>query len=309
MSADVYILEGGVWKKVSDAYTYNGSAWDKISTVYYWNGSAWKESFTGGFVVSKTFSSGQTNNFNIAAEATAAGWDGTTIIIANLTIPNGAYLGSSSTSTYALETASMVAGSTVNLTINSGGFLVGRGGAGGGGAGQSITTLSTGSVGGPALNVINSINFNLTNNGTIGGGGGGGGGGNGGDDWYQNAGFQGGPGGGGAGFGTGGPATNNANQSHMASDPGGTGTHNAGGAGKQSLLLAGEYNNGSTGGTGGNGGLLGTGGNSGLNNGQGLNASLTYQSGSPGGAAGVAINGWSTITVITEGTISGAKNN
>lgn len=55
MSADVYILEGGVWKKVSDAYTYNGSAWDKISTVYYWNGSAWKESFTGGFVVSKTF--------------------------------------------------------------------------------------------------------------------------------------------------------------------------------------------------------------------------------------------------------------
>ena len=93
----------------------------------------------------------------------------------------------------------------------------------------------------------------------------------------------------------------------MASDPGGNGTHNAGGAGKQSLLLAGEYNNGSTGGTGGNGGLLGTVGNSGLNNGNGYY--LTYQSGSPGGAAGVAINGWSRTNAITAGTILGAKNN
>jgi len=307
MSADSYIYEGGVWKKVSDAYTYKSSTWNKVSTIYYWNGSAWVESFTGGFVINKTFNSGQTSNFNIATEATAAGWDGTTIIIANLTIPQGAYLGSSSTSTYALETTSLVAGSTVNLTINSGGFLVGKGGTGGAGAGQTITTGSTGTVGGPALNVITGINFNLTNNGTIGGGGGGGGGGNGGDDWFQNAGYQGGPGGGGAGFGIGGPATSNANQSHMASDPGGNGSHNLSGAGKQSLLLAGEFNNGSTGGTGGNGGLLGTVGNSGLNNGQGY--IVTYQSGSPGGAAGVAINGWSVITVITAGTISGAKNN
>ena len=176
MSADSYIYESGVWKKVSDAYTYNGSAWNKVSTIYYWNGSAWKESFSGGFVLNKTFNSGQTNNFNIATEATAAGWDGSTIIIANLTIPSGAYLGSSSTSTYSLETTSMVAGSTVNLTLNSGGFLVGRGGTGGGGAGSSVSTASTGTTGGPALNVISGITFNLTNNGTIGGGGGGGGG-------------------------------------------------------------------------------------------------------------------------------------
>ena len=307
MSADSYIYESGVWKKVSDAYTYNGSAWNKVSTIYYWNGSAWKESFSGGFVLNKTFNSGQTNNFNIATEATAAGWDGSTIIIANLTIPSGAYLGSSSTSTYSLETTSMVAGSTVNLTLNSGGFLVGRGGTGGGGAGQSVTTASTGTAGGPALNVISGITFNLTNNGTIGGGGGGGGGGNGGDDWFSNAGYQGGPGGGGAGFGTGGVATNNANQSHMISDPGGNGTHNSGGSGKQSALKAGEANNGSTGGTGGNGGSLGSTGNNGLNNGVGY--IVTYNSGSPGGAAGVAINGWSRITVGTEGTILGAKNN
>ena len=308
MSADSYIYEGGVWKKVSDAYTYNGSAWNKVSTIYYWNGSAWKESFSGGFVVNKTFNSGQTNNFNIATEATAAGWDGTTIIIANLTIPSGAYLGSSSTSTYALETALLAAGSTVNLTIVNGGFLVGRGGAGGAGAGSSITTGSTGGNGGSALNVITGINFNLTNNGTIGGGGGGGGGGNGGADWYTEGNFNGGPGGGGAGFGTGGPRTVAVRTAQVGtSTAAANGTHNTGGAGLQSTLVAGESNNGSSGGTGGSGGSLGASGNTGLNNGSG--AVATYNSGSPGGAAGVAINGWSTITVVTEGTILGAKNN
>ena len=55
MSADSYIYESRVWKKVSDAYTYNGSSWNKVSTIYYWNGSVWKESFTGGFVLNKTF--------------------------------------------------------------------------------------------------------------------------------------------------------------------------------------------------------------------------------------------------------------
>ena len=148
MSADSYIYESGVWKKVSDAYTYNGSSWNKVSTIYYWNGSVWKESFTGGFVLNKTFNTGQTNNFNIATEATAAGWDGTTIIIANLTIPSGAYLGSSSTSTYSLETTSMVASSIVNLTINSGGFLVGRGGTGGAGKASSMTGSSVTRAGG-----------------------------------------------------------------------------------------------------------------------------------------------------------------
>ena len=193
------------------------------------------------------------------------------------------------------------------MTIDAGGFLVGRGGTGGVGAGQTVTAASTGAVGGPALNVITAIDFNLTNNGTIGGGGGGGGGGNGGDDWVVDAGFQGGPGGGGAGFGTGGTYTNNSNASHMWSDPGGTGTHNSGGAGVGSAVKPGDANNGSYGGTGGLGGNLGSNGNSGLNNGSGYYT--TYSSGSPGGAAGVAINGWSTITVLTEGVIHGAKNN
>ena len=307
MSESTYILEGGVWKLVADGYIYESGAWKKISGMYYWNGSAWVSSFSTGFTLAKTFSTGSTNNYDIATEATAAGWDGVAIINATLVIPSGAYIGSTSTGTYSLETTGIPTGSTVNLTIDAGGFLVGRGGTGGVGAGSSVTAASTGAVGGPALNVITAIDFNLTNNGTIGGGGGGGGGGNGGDDWVVDAGFQGGPGGGGAGFGTGGTYTNNANASHMWSDPGGTGTHNSGGAGVGSAVKPGDANNGSYGGTGGLGGSLGAVGNNGLNNGSGYYA--TYSSGSPGGAAGVAINGWSTITVVTEGVIHGAKNN
>ena len=311
MSADSYIYEGGVWKKVSDAYTYKSSTWNKVSTIYYWNGSAWVESFTKGFVFSKTLS-GTTTNFNVATEATAQGWNGVDSVIANITLATSAIVRSSSINSYAFDTVGLVANSTVNLTVGAAAYIVGLGGTGAMGSFSVVipypqTGYSNGAPGGPAMNILSTINMSLTNNGTIGGGGGGGGGGNGGDDWFQNAGYQGGPGGGGAGFGIGGPATSNANQSHMASDPGGNGSHNLSGAGKQSLLKSGEYNNGSTGGTGGNGGLLGTVGNSGLNNGQGY--IVTYQSGSPGGAAGVAINGWSVITVITAGTISGAKNN
>ena len=315
MSANNYYWNGSAWVKVSKAYYWDGSAWKVVNNTYYWNGSAWLEAFTQGFVVSKTFDTGTTLNYNIATVASDAGWDGSAIIIANLTVPSGAYLGSSSTSTYALETESMSANSIVTLTIDSGGYIVGKGGSGGRGAEDYIRTYSSypaygehseGGPGGPAINAISGITFNLTNNGVIGGGGGGGGGGNGGADWPTNGNFWGGPGGGGAGFGRGGPLTPDVSTAHVVSDAAADGTVSAGSTGLQSTLKAGEANNGSYGGTGGNGGSLGSAGADGGNNGNG--AVATYGTGSPGGPAGDAIDGWSNITVTTEGTISGDKN-
>ena len=315
MSANNYYWNGSAWVKVSKAYVYESSVWKVVNNIYYWNGSAWLEAFTQGFIVSKTFSTGTTLNYDIASVASDDGWNGSDIIIANLTVPSGAYLGSSSISTYALETDNMSANSIVNLTIDSGGYIVGKGGSGGRGADDSIRTYasfptygehSEGGPGGPAINAISGITFNLTNNGVIGGGGGGGGGGNGGADWYTNGNFWGGPGGGGAGFGRGGPLTPDISTAHVVSDAAADGTVSAGSTGLQSTLKAGEANNGSYGGTGGNGGSLGSAGADGANDGNGY--IVTWATGSPGGDAGAAIDGWSNITVATEGTISGDKN-
>lgn len=55
MASSFYIIEGGVWKKVSEASIYTGSAWESVSNIYYWNGSAWVKGFTKGFEFSKTF--------------------------------------------------------------------------------------------------------------------------------------------------------------------------------------------------------------------------------------------------------------
>src|SRR5262249_5069327 len=94
-----------------------------------------------------------------------------------VTIASGVVIGSTSTSTPALDTGSFPAGSTLNLVNN--GVITGRGGPGGtGGSVTSITTCSSGlagGVGGPALQLR--IATVVTNNGSIWGGGGGGGGG------------------------------------------------------------------------------------------------------------------------------------
>ena len=117
--------------------------------------------------------SSNTTNGNLASLATAAGWNGTSKVVA--TINAGVYVSSNSTATPGLTISGSFPGG-VELVNN--GFIIGMGGAGGnggtGGAG------STGSTGGTALSVSTAVS--ITNNGTIGGGGGGGGGG--GRGWY-----------------------------------------------------------------------------------------------------------------------------
>ncbi len=82
-------------------------------------------------------------------------------------IEAGVIIGSSSTSAYALETGNWPSGAMVTLKVNSGAYVVGKGGTGG-------TPTVNGEAGGNAI--LLDHNLTLTNSGVIGGGGGGGGG-------------------------------------------------------------------------------------------------------------------------------------
>ena len=86
---------------------------------------------------------------------------------AKFVIDSGVIIGSNSTSTEAINTGSWPAGATITLQLNSGSFVVGKGGDGdtiGGGGGEA---------GGDAIHLAHDLT--LINNGVIGGGGGGGG--------------------------------------------------------------------------------------------------------------------------------------
>ena len=306
MSANNYYWNGSAWVKVSKAYYWNGSAWKVVNNTYYWNGSAWLESFTQGFVFSKTFS-GTTTDFNTATEATSQGWNGTDIVIASLTLSSAAIIKSGSINNYAFETTGLSAGSTINLTLDSGTYIVGKGGKGAIGSFSVVIPYpsagySNGQPAGPAMNVLSGITLNLTNNGTIGGGGGGGGGGNGGEAFPSYGSFQGGSAGGGAGYGEGGPVNPGQASAYVSGPAGNAGTLTAGGAGVGTINTHSSF-----GGTGGNGGTLGVAGVNAVNGGSAPYG--MYSSAGSGGPAGVAINGWSNVTVTTEGTILGAKNN
>lgn len=81
-----------------------------------------------GVVFTTTIAS-NTNNYNLINAATAAGWDGVSVLNANVTINPGVTIGSTSASTAAFLIGSLPAGSTVTVTNN--GTIVGKGGNGG----------------------------------------------------------------------------------------------------------------------------------------------------------------------------------
>lgn len=244
-----------------------------------------------------TISTNQTNA-NLASLATAAGWNGSSKVVA--TIGSGVYISSNSTGTPALTVNGSFPGG-VEL-VNSG-YIVGMGGAGGAGKNNnsgSITGGAAGSSGGGALSVSTSIT--ITNNGTIGGGGGGGGGGGTAFYIYGMCGpaeiRAGGGGGGGrssaaanSSAGAGGSASGGT--SPRAGSAGGAGTVSAAGGGGAGGSASGVY-----GGTGGSGGGWGSSGNSG-NSGGGA----PYTSGGlGGGAGGYAVSGNGYITWVATGT-------
>jgi hypothetical protein len=202
-------------------------------------------------------------NYNLRLAAIAAGWDQVSPLSAFVTVDTGVVIGSSSTATPAFTVAgSYPAGSSINLTINTGANIVGAGGAGdsliyfpGGGGG--------GTSGGTALAAagVTGATITITNNGVIAGGGGGGGSGG-----VGTASEGAGGGGAGAIIGVGGKGLN-------SQTSGKNGTNTTGGAGG--------------GGAGGAGGNLGVAG---------------VASGSAPGAAGAATTGAANATWLATGT-------
>lgn len=253
--------------------------------------------------------SADTTNYNLRNAAVAAGWNGTTPLIASVTINSGVYVSANSTGTWAFDTGSIPAGSTLTLVNN--GFIVGMGGAGSAG-GDPALGAAGGSPGGPALRAQAAIS--VTNNGTIAGGGGGGGGGN--IMWafaYKGSTGYNAPGGGGGGGRSGrtnsapGPGTTASGSVTRHAAAGGAGTVSAAGGGGLGAIAADS----STGVTG-YGGTGGAGGGWGATGGTGGTASNSSGSvtgaGCAGGAGGAAVNGNSFITWVANGTRLGSIN-
>lgn len=234
-----------------------------------------------------TYSASSTTRTNVrndvAKQYGYIGQDGPVAV--NVLVKTGVVLGGGTTSNPSVATGAWPAGSTMVITLESGAYIAGAGGAGGSGFLASSSGGTAGAAGGDALNVT--VNAALINYGTVQGGGGGGGGGA--ARILSGVATQGGSGGGGAGAnaGSGGPIIQSA-----ASTAGLAGSFTAGGAG-------GVLGAGAAGGTGGAPGVAGSAGQSGTT------------AGAAGGASGTAIkvntgNGYS-LTKIVAGTILGPE--
>ena len=229
-----------------------------------------------------------TKNYNIKSAVGGSYSSGKTIV--NLTINSGVIVGSTSTSTYALDTGSgWATGDVINITNN--GYIAGHGGNGG----QAKDSHSypfkhgyLGTAGGSSINLQWNITTFSNTSGYVYSGGGGGGGGGAGD---TNRGWKGG-GGAGSSVGLRGVGTD----VYEPAENGGLthggygGWHVTGGYGSGGALNAnGLHGFDATHESGGGGGGGGGGGASG---GRGGNGSMTFylEPGGAGGGHGKAIN-------------------
>jgi hypothetical protein len=236
---------------------------------------------TTSFVFTTSISA-NLQNFNLSSSALAAGWNGVTSLTATITINNGVYVWSDTTSVAAFTVTSLPAGSTVNI-VNYG-FIIGKGGKGGNTTYNNVTTAPT--AGGPAMSL--GYNINLTNNSYIAGGGGGGA-------------SAVGTGGGGAGGGEGGDFTGFGNQYLTAAGGAGGAPGLAGSNGAQVTGSSGGSAYGAGGGGGGGRILPGVGGV------QGDQSGSQYQGlgGGAGGGGGV----YDAFGYNCDSTAGGSANN
>lgn len=219
------------------------------------------------------FNIASSNNVDLRAAAIAQGWDQSSKVIATVT---GAIGGTSSGAPAFTISGSFPSG--VELVINAGASITGKGGDG------NTSASPAAKAGGAAMVITTTVK--ITNNGIIGGGGGGGG--------YFN-------GGGGAGKNGGssaGPAA--PTLTNGGSSAGGMAGGAAGSRGTDA-----SYDNG-----GGGGGLGASGGDSTSNT---SDADPTDPGGYViasygGGLPGAAVQGNANVTWITLGTIYGARN-
>jgi len=241
-----------------------------------------------GYGKSSQFSftvSSSAQNANLRTLALAAGWNGSSKVVA--TVASGVYLWSNTTATAGLIINGSWPGG-VDLINN--GFIMGMGGRGGGSSGASSTYAGP-TAGGPAISLGVSCAI-TSSSGYIGGGGGGGGGSGGGGPLASIAGA-----GGGAGGGKGGDAYY-VPKSGVAYQVGGAGG-SLGGTGGNGVGTAGTVPTG--GGSGGGGGgaaastahraMSGAGGGRILPGTGGARGTQTGLGGAGGSAGGVGANG------------------
>lgn len=195
--------------------SYRGTVWytDAGASGTFTSTNLGFDQFYGKRLTAPTFSfsiaSNQTNA-DLRSLALAAGWNGSSAVIA--TVNSGIYIYSTSTGT---------AGLTINgswpggVTLVNNGYIMGMGGAGG------VYGVSSGTAGGSAISI--GVNCTITNNSYIGGGGGGGAS-NGGTNFAPG-------GGGGAGGGAGGSARTDFNRTNTGGTGGGVGASGSNGAG------------------------------------------------------------------------------
>lgn len=268
-----------------------------------------------------TISAAYTTSYNVKTQMIAAGWNGSDPALVNLTINTSAtVVGGTNTSVAAIYVDRLDPTALSQVTITNYGKILGRGGSGGRGwnlAGDfrdGITGSSggePGGAGGTALYVSSTTRIN--NFGRISGGGGGGGAGQAGFilSYYLNGVVDSGGGGGGAPFGArrNPPSLGGVGGGFFAGTAG-VGTVSAGGAGGASQARTGlGYSNLTNIGDGGPGGGYATAGTQGEVMGTffylGPLTGLYVRK--SGGAAGAVWRGNSFITIIRNGTITGAK--
>ena len=81
----------------------------------------------GPFLFFRTITTNQTD-YNLYNAMTAAGWNGQTPVLVDLTINSGVVIGASANTVSAFTVNSLPTGSSVKITNN--GYIVGRGGQG-----------------------------------------------------------------------------------------------------------------------------------------------------------------------------------
>lgn len=130
---------------------------------------------SGPFLFIRTISTNQVD-YNLNTALTAAGWNGTSPVVANITIASAVQFTASANTIPAFTVGVLPTGSSIYITNN--GYIVGRGGQGIGKGYPSNTsynlTAPASANGGVALSVSSAVSINNAS-GTIGGGGGAGG--------------------------------------------------------------------------------------------------------------------------------------
>lgn len=336
MPIETHIFASGSYRKAKEIHVKVGNTWLDCKEKWVNDNGVWRLVFHKFFEFNADISG---YNYNLRTAALAAGWDGITPVQANLRVVGNlgskppaipAYnpddrdynqLRRARMAEYAnypaFDSGNLPAGSEINLTVLSGVYLVGAGGAGG--AAYATTNQSyrpdsgltlwphlweNGGAGSPAIRT--SVKLNITNNGVIGGGGGGGAGGLGAVSQSYWAGkkfnsfTEGGYGGGGAGMIIGEPIPYPPNIDAPRSSFGYPGTISNGGAGGSAWIV----NGGASGTAGGRGGDLGQPGGDGGSR-LPLDMATYPQYMRSGGPAGAAVIGSSLVTWRAYGDVRG----